>query len=105
MIRRPPRSTLFPYTTLFRSTRTSWGRLGAGGPSSLLLAQTSGRLALGPEIDPRPTVVGSITKKRSVGTGCYARPGLALATHLLSAHPRVCRKPVNQPIRPCKLGF
>src|SRR3712207_7670416 len=34
MIRRPPRSTLFPYTTLFRSThgssngkrRSSWGR-------------------------------------------------------------------------------
>src|SRR5215204_5733854 len=24
MIRRPPRSTLFPYTTLFRSSRTSW---------------------------------------------------------------------------------
>src|ERR1039457_7314970 len=33
MIRRPPRSTLFPYTTLFRSTRTG-GRareVGAGG--------------------------------------------------------------------------
>src|SRR2546423_1232270 len=29
MIRRPPRSTLFPYTTLFRSTRglTGWSRL------------------------------------------------------------------------------
>src|SRR5437016_14566498 len=26
MIRRPPRSTLFPYTTLFRSSSTSWGR-------------------------------------------------------------------------------
>src|SRR5438132_5191163 len=26
MIRRPPRSTLFPYTTLFRSTRSSGGR-------------------------------------------------------------------------------
>src|SRR6266478_7891240 len=25
MIRRPPRSTLFPYTTLFRSTIPSWG--------------------------------------------------------------------------------
>src|SRR5260221_1363234 len=25
MIRRPPRSTLFPYTTLFRSTRTKGG--------------------------------------------------------------------------------
>src|SRR3712207_8386282 len=24
MIRRPPRSTLFPYTTLFRSSRTAW---------------------------------------------------------------------------------
>src|SRR3712207_7026993 len=24
MIRRPPRSTLFPYTTLFRSTRVRW---------------------------------------------------------------------------------
>src|SRR5687768_18177421 len=24
MMRRPPRSTLFPYTTLFRSTRIDW---------------------------------------------------------------------------------
>src|SRR5438552_6135947 len=30
MIRRPPRSTLFPYTTLFRSYRSGRGR-GAGG--------------------------------------------------------------------------
>src|SRR2546430_6478249 len=31
MIRRPPRSTLFPYTTLFRSERTHrHGRCGAG---------------------------------------------------------------------------
>src|SRR2546422_3127627 len=27
MIRRPPRSTLFPYTTLFRSVGTSFGAL------------------------------------------------------------------------------
>src|SRR2546430_7257197 len=27
MIRRPPRSTLFPYTTLFRSSRRTWGRV------------------------------------------------------------------------------
>src|SRR2546426_6871265 len=33
MIRRPPRSTLFPYTTLFRSVRRRRGRRGAGdGP-------------------------------------------------------------------------
>src|SRR5258708_31092886 len=30
MIRRPPRSTLFPYTTLFRSELISHGRLPAG---------------------------------------------------------------------------
>src|SRR3712207_8347862 len=37
MIRRPPRSTLFPYTTLFRSTRVKlgftvgWNHLARGG--------------------------------------------------------------------------
>src|ERR1035437_8431934 len=31
MIRRPPRSTLFPYTTLFRSWGVRRGRLGFGG--------------------------------------------------------------------------
>src|SRR5256885_8879243 len=31
MIRRPPRSTLFPYTTLFRSRRNESGGQGAGG--------------------------------------------------------------------------
>src|SRR3712207_9024951 len=31
MIRRPPRSTLFPYTTLFRSGRAGPAAFGAGG--------------------------------------------------------------------------
>src|SRR5260370_23196828 len=31
MIRRPPRSTLFPYTTLFRSSRTGDGAARRGG--------------------------------------------------------------------------
>src|SRR2546422_8312928 len=35
MIRRPPRSTLFPYTTLFRSHLVGlWRASGAGGPLS-----------------------------------------------------------------------
>src|SRR3989442_12291601 len=33
MIRRPPRSTLFPYTTLFRSHRAPWG----GSPHTLVI--------------------------------------------------------------------
>src|SRR3712207_7240024 len=32
MIRRPPRSTLFPYTTLFRSVLVNWGLLPPGTP-------------------------------------------------------------------------
>src|SRR3712207_7804453 len=34
MIRRPPRSTLFPYTTLFRSSATSWVRMEKGDLSA-----------------------------------------------------------------------
>src|SRR5690349_22305468 len=34
MIRRPPRSTLFPYTTLFRSLR---GRIGRGNHAGLCI--------------------------------------------------------------------
>src|SRR3712207_7267798 len=38
MIRRPPRSTLFPYTTLFRSSRSSSGR---AAPTASTTASTS----------------------------------------------------------------
>src|SRR5256885_10833771 len=48
MIRRPPRSTLFPYTTLFRSERAPRRRAGESHrsraePDSWLLSQTPGR--------------------------------------------------------------
>src|SRR2546429_8901145 len=33
MIRRPPRSTLFPYTTLFRSREKGSGQIGVQNPS------------------------------------------------------------------------
>src|SRR2546426_8047559 len=58
MIRRPPRSTLFPYTTLFRSRdvlrargrRRQRGRAGRRPPSGAGAAATVGRLTnhLGP---------------------------------------------------------
>src|SRR5260370_25179063 len=43
MIRRPPRSTLFPYTTLFRSV--SWEARVRRGASLWKATQDSGRLA------------------------------------------------------------
>src|SRR3712207_7749813 len=42
MIRRPPRSTLFPYTTLFRSTGTIKVRLSFPNPEHHLRAGMSG---------------------------------------------------------------
>src|SRR6266511_5884173 len=44
MIRRPPRSTLFPYTTLFRSRR-GWRRTGPREPSTRPTSRASSRAA------------------------------------------------------------
>src|SRR5260370_20868249 len=56
MIRRPPRSTLFPYTTLFRSNAFD---------STSFNCNFSGRLT--PSINrlPSPTMVGITTKRYS----------------------------------------
>src|SRR5690349_23725731 len=43
MIRRPPRSTLFPYTTLFRSPVHERGRRGAARARSAFGAGSGGR--------------------------------------------------------------
>src|SRR3712207_7821125 len=43
MIRRPPRSTLFPYTTLFRSTVLGGGRASATAPIAVLATPTARR--------------------------------------------------------------
>src|SRR2546426_3824503 len=50
MIRRPPRSTLFPYTTLFRSVARGWGKCCVVGAEKLdidyksLSMSTNGRV-------------------------------------------------------------
>src|SRR3712207_6848915 len=68
MIRRPPRSTLFPYTTLFRSAWPSWwtatdvsadGLKGrrlrqAGAPAARLLAVRVMLVTARPPARPRP---------------------------------------------------
>src|SRR5438552_13852651 len=39
MIRRPPRSTLFPYTTLFRSSSSAWNRGSSSSTGILRMGQ------------------------------------------------------------------
>src|SRR5256885_12860487 len=54
MIRRPPRSTLFPYTTLFRSVEMGVRQLVvAGGETSCACVQALGieQMRIGPQID------------------------------------------------------
>src|SRR3712207_8719496 len=47
MIRRPPRSTLFPYTTLFRSYAFGTGIGGAAGPALFgALVETGSRTSI-----------------------------------------------------------
>src|SRR5256885_6846587 len=54
MIRRPPRSTLFPYTTLFRSLRAAHGPLDdACDPPDPAAGDGLGRQGVQPERDPR----------------------------------------------------
>src|SRR2546426_5954653 len=53
MIRRPPRSTLFPYTTLFRSEAGAYGR------PSTCIAPRSGRTAPATMLDRKSTRLNS----------------------------------------------
>src|SRR3712207_7842139 len=55
MIRRPPRSTLFPYTTLFRSVRQPDGVEGLAGRPA---ARTGRRGCI--VTDPSPTISGVV---------------------------------------------
>src|SRR3712207_7163113 len=60
MIRRPPRSTLFPYTTLFRSREP--GAQGEGGGASRRLEEPAPREAALPAV--RVTRVKALVKDR-----------------------------------------
>src|SRR3712207_8058438 len=55
MIRRPPRSTLFPYTTLFRSlAEDRAGGETQGDPAPVLLSPDGARIAVGDHDTPEP---------------------------------------------------
>src|SRR3712207_9511420 len=99
MIRRPPRSTLFPYTTLFRSERT----LGVmplyhtmGVRSLLAMSLIGGVFVCLPRFDPA-TALKLIEQERI--TNLYLVPTLY---HDVVHHPRFAQSDVSS-VR--KLGF
>src|SRR2546425_9517100 len=59
MIRRPPRSTLFPYTTLFRSLRVAGG---AAAERSALAEQFRARGAMDCAVDPSAAEQGGVCR-------------------------------------------
>src|SRR3712207_8664925 len=79
MIRRPPRSTLFPYTTLFRSAPSSLGLAVIGFPSSFFSG--AGHRSRPPLITLRVDVIGF----REVGTSLLDRK----STRLNSSHANI----------------
>src|SRR5260221_2725205 len=69
MIRRPPRSTLFPYTTLFRSVR-AWGRLwpwAAAVPSSRPAARSEEHTS---ELQSHSDIVCRLLLEKKKHDGC-----------------------------------
>src|SRR3712207_6986731 len=89
MIRRPPRSTLFPYTTLFRSGRSSAGspraagRLTAGAPAASARRARRRRPERGPGRDPVPA------RRRPGPLRPDAVPGDRKSTRLNSSHANI----------------
>src|SRR3712207_9288721 len=83
MIRRPPRSTLFPYTTLFRSSTESSGKKTGGGAKG---AQASGGQAIARASEVAP---GSAVEFRNSGQPAvlvHLRSGAFVAYSAVCTH-------------------
>src|SRR2546430_5223140 len=89
MIRRPPRSTLFPYTTLFRSRGVAFGDLDNDGRTALVVSHLNGPVVLlrneARTTDRKSTRLNSshsqisyavfcLKKKKRFGQGLHAPP-------------------------------
>src|SRR2546427_7846060 len=96
MIRRPPRSTLFPYTTLFRSVQPVWRRGdphpgGVASPSSIFAVECAvrGRVpgkdrqpnAKQPQRDRKSTRLNSSHSQISYAVFCLKKK---------KTHPKLC---------------
>src|SRR3712207_6885580 len=97
MIRRPPRSTLFPYTTLFRS------RLGVHEPGEVPVGhhpQLQQHLEVGLREDRKSTRLNSSHANISYAVFCLKKKKFTTAEHDLSIR-RIASKVVAAILLPC----
>src|SRR5260221_10279780 len=90
MIRRPPRSTLFPYTTLFRSVRRG-DVIGSGTCGNGCLLEFWGRNGVK---NPPPLAIGDVVKMQVDGLGTIQNNVIRSEEHtseLQSHSDLVCR--------------
>src|SRR5690349_22594110 len=73
MIRRPPRSTLFPYTTLFRSSHATTMRSQALGPAGAAGVNNTGRPDLNSTSDRKSTRLNSSHVEISYAVFCLKK--------------------------------
>src|SRR5256885_13159292 len=101
MIRRPPRSTLFPYTTLFRSE----DRLHRGGPDVLDGIQAEADVAADDaEVVPRLVHVGrQHLDPHLLAAGDEDRKSTRLnSSHLVISYAVFCLKKTNTAAKQCQ---
>src|SRR2546430_8816337 len=100
MIRRPPRSTLFPYTTLFRSHHPGVGQRSAVWPTVEDPARS--HRTLRDEIDRKSTRLNSSHSQISYAVFCLKKKKTASPT-ALKRHPCHCRR--QPPVRLLACAF
>src|SRR5256885_10908351 len=91
MIRRPPRSTLFPYTTLFRSDAGHQPG-GAGADGVLLLRRLEGVVLQRPREDRKSTRLNSSHLVISYAVFCLKKKKIIL--NVLPCHTAVPYRPI-----------
>src|SRR3712207_6874803 len=90
MIRRPPRSTLFPYTTLFRSPRRRFSADDEGADRPRHCAEQSGRGLRAGRGGQRPRRGPAAVAERALSVGgCGAHVEDRKSTRLNSSHANI----------------
>src|SRR3712207_7576800 len=101
MIRRPPRSTLFPYTTLFRSAAAAAARRGdlerGPDPQPRLARAVGGRagVAAAPAVDRKSTRLNSSHANISYAVFCLKKKKLT-SSHANFSYDYFCLKKYQQ---------